>query len=140
MNFNFNNQDFLWMLKTHRFPSLSSFLPSFLSSFLFFLSCSSTVVSISLPPFSLHPTHPYFPHSILLPFGFVHGSFIYIPSQSFPFFPLLSPSPQPSSYSQFVLYFNVSDYVLFACLFCSLGSTYRWDHTLFVFQCLAYFT
>ena len=36
-------------------------------------------------------------------------------------------------------YFNVSGYILLTCLFCWLGSTYRWDHMVFVFHCLAYF-
>ena len=52
----------------------------------------------------------------------------------------ITPSSLPSCYCQFVLYFNVSGYILLACLFCWLGSTYRWDHMVFVFHCLAYFT
>ena len=46
----------------------------------------------------------------------------------------------PSGYCQIVLYFNVSSYILPACLFCWLGSTYRWDHMVFVPHRLAYFT
>ena len=41
---------------------------------------------------------------------------------------------------QFVLKFNVSGYILLAYWFCWLGPTYRWDHMVFVFYCLAYFT
>ena len=42
--------------------------------------------------------------------------------------------------AQFVLYFHISGSILLACLFCCLGSTYRWDHMVFVFHQLAYFT
>ena len=83
---------------------------------------------------------PHLPHSILPhPVVFVHASIIHVP---WPFlvFNLLSSSPLPSGYYQFVLYFNVSGYILLTCLFCWLGSTYRWDHMIFVFHCLAYFT
>ena len=51
-----------------------------------------------------------------------------------PFFPL------PSGQCQFILYLNVSSSILIVCLFCWLGSTYRWYHMVFVFHHLAYFT
>ena len=92
------------------------------------------LLSLALPTPTSH-----FPPLILPPFGFVHGSFILIPWQPFPVFPLLSQSPQPSGYCQFVLYFNVSGSILLACLFCWLSSTFRWDHMVFVFHHLAYF-
>ena len=57
-----------------------------------------------------------------------------------PLFPPIIPTLLPCGYCQFVLYFNVSGYILLAYLFCSLGSTYRQDHIVFVFHCLAYFT
>ena len=90
------------------------------------------------------PTTTYFPlphasrlpPSILPSSGFVHGSFIHVPWWPFPFFPPLSPSPLPSGYCHFVLYFNVSGCILLACW---LGSTYRWDHMVSVFHCLSYF-
>ena len=44
------------------------------------------------------------------------------------------------SWTQFVLYFHVSGSILLACLFCWLGSPYRWDHMVFVFHRLAYIT
>ena len=50
------------------------------------------------------------------------------------------PLPLSSGYCQFVLNFNVSGYILLVCLFCWLGSTYRSDHLVFVFHCLAHFT
>ena len=94
-------------------------------------------VQIQLSPFSTTtfpcPTYPHLLPSILPPFGFVHGSFIHDPWQPFPFFPLSSPSPVPAGHGQFVLYFHVSGCILLACLFCWLGSTYRWDHMVFVF-------
>ena len=36
--------------------------------------------------------------------------------------------------------FPVSDYIVLACLFCWLGSTYKWDHMVFLFHHLACFT
>ena len=56
-----------------------------------------------------------------------------------PFSPLISP-PSFRWYCQFVLYFNISGYILRACLFCWLGSTYRWDRIIFIFHSLPYFT
>ena len=55
-----------------------------------------------------------------------------------PLFSLLSPSPLPSGHDQFILYFHVSDSILLT-LFCSFGSTDRWDHMVFGFHHLAYF-
>ena len=87
----------------------------------------------------LHPSP--LPHSILPPtVVFAHGSFITVPWWPFSFFSQLSPLPLPSGYCQFVLNFNVSGYILLAYLFCWLGSTYTWDHMVFIFHHLAYFT
>ena len=102
------------------------------------------VVQLQLSPFHLttplHPTHANFPPLILTPFGFDHVSFIVVPENPFPFpFPLI-PSHFPYGYCQLVLNLNVSGYILLAYLFCWLGSTYRWDHMVFVFHHLAYFT
>ena len=58
----------------------------------------------------------------------------------FDLFSPLSPFPLPSDHRQFVCYFYFSGSVLLICLFSWLGSTYRWDHMVFVFHCLAYFT
>ena len=59
-------------------------------------------------------------------------------TRPFPFFlPYLTPAPlwSLSVCSLFpCLWFH------FTCLFCSLGSWYRWDHMVFVFHCLSYFT
>ena len=86
------------------------------------------------------PTFPHFLHSILsYPVVFAHMSFIQVP-WLFPFFPPLPPSPLPSGHCQFVLYFHVSVSILLTCLFCWLGSTYSWDHMVFVFRPLVYFT
>ena len=105
----------------------------FLYLFLFF------IVPVLLSPFShhhfplFHPLHLL--PSILSPFGFNHGAFIHVPW--WPFFLLLSLSPLLSAYCQVVLYFNVSGCILLACVFCWLGSSYRWDHVEFLFHCLA---
>ena len=75
--------------------------------------CSSTVVSIFTPQ---HPSlHPFPPPTLKpTPFGFVHVSFIHVPSCP-PHYQLLSLSLL-SAYCQIVLYFNVSC-ILFACFF-----------------------
>ena len=90
------------------------------------------VVQVQLSPFPPHHTlspHPFPPATLEpTPFGFVHVSFIHVPWWPFLYYPLLSLSPLSSGSCQFVLYFNVSGYNLLACLFCWLGSTYRWDH------------
>ena len=91
-----------------------------------FYCCSSTVVFISpttppppqLSPLStLDPTPVWFSPCVLYRYSWKH----------FPFPPTI-PSHLFSHYCQFVLNFNVSGYILIACLFCWLGFTYRWDH------------
>ena len=81
-----------------------------------------SVVQVQLSPCSPHhfpyPTDPHFSPLILsLTFGFVHGAFIHVPQNSSPF-STHYPLPPPSGYCQFVLNFNVSGYILLACLFC----------------------
>ena len=84
--------------------------------FYFFYCCSSTVVSIFLPP--LPPPHPLQLPTLnpsrlwLCPWVLYTCSLTTLPLLS-----LLTPFPLPSGYCQFVLYFNVSGYVLLACLF-----------------------
>ena len=51
------------------------------------------------------------------------------------FFPPLLPG-----YCQYLLHFKVSGCIFLACLYGWLGSTYRWDHMVFVFHSLAYFS
>ena len=51
------------------------------------------VVQAQVSPLSPHPIHSHLLPSILLPCGFVHGSFIQVPGWPFPFFPPLSSSP-----------------------------------------------
>ena len=115
-------------------------------SYYFYFSlfyCSITVVSIF--PSLLSPALPtlHLPHSILLP-SCLYSWVLYTCSLTwpFPFFPPLSSSPLPSGPCQFDLYSHVSGSILLTCLFCWLGSTYRWDHMVFevfVFHHLAYF-
>ena len=90
-------------------------------------------------PFALlWPSHSPLPQSIptlLSMFMDIHTGCL---SSPFPFFqPLSSPGP---SHFQFVPCFHARDAILFAILFCSLDSSYRWIHTIFVFHWLAYFT
>ena len=112
----------------------------------FFSCCSSTIVSISphhtlpphpSPPPTLHPTRLWLCPCALYTCSLMTLLF---------FFPL-SPPPPPlvTVFSLFklslkVCSFNVCGYILLACLFCWLGSIYRWDHVVFVFHFLAYFT
>ena len=85
------------------------------------------------------PHHLHLPPSILPPFGFVYGSFIHVPWWPFPFFPLHTPLSPPLWLLSTCCLFQ-SLWLYFACLFCWLGSTYRWDHMVFVFHRLTYFT
>ena len=92
----------------------------FFFSFLFYC-CSSIVVSIFSPPLPIAPAIPTsHPQSYLLWFcPCVRYRCSWNPSL---FLPII-PSYLPSSYCQFVLNFNVSGYILLACLLCLLGST-----------------
>ena len=66
------------------------------------------------PPFPPQPSPPPSPHPT--PLGFVHVSFIVVSVNPSPFSPII-PSHLPSGYCQIVLHFNVSGYILLACLF-----------------------
>ena len=75
-------------------------------------------------------SHAYLPPLILPLFGFVCVSFIVVPGNPSPFYPII-PSCVLSGYCECVLNFYVSGYILLACLFCWLGSMHRWDHIVF---------
>ena len=100
------------------------------------------VVQVESSPFLPHHAPPPYPSPLptleTTPFGFVHVSFIYLSWWPFPYFAPLSLSLLPSSYCHFV-HFNFSGCILLACLFWWLDSTYRWDHMVLAFHCLAYF-
>ena len=76
------------------------------------------VVQVQLSLFSPHhspQSHSSPPPTLKpIPFGFVHVSFIHAPWWTFPCFSPLSLSVHPFGYYQFVLYFNVSGYILHA--------------------------
>ena len=93
--------------------------------FKFLYCCSNTVVPIFLSP--LFPPPP--PPSIFSPFGFVHGSFTHVHWQPFPF-----NLHTPSLLVPVSLFLISMSPIYFAYLFCWLGSTYRWDHMVFVFH------
>ena len=76
------------------------------SLFLFFYCCSSTIVSIFTPPLP-RPTQPCFPPSNLHPLALSMCPLCMLLDRPSPIFPHC-PSPIPSGYCQFVLYFNVS--------------------------------
>ena len=97
---------------------------------MFSFYCSITVV----PPITRHPHLPP-PSTFNLPLPQVCLCpwVVYTCSlTTFPVFPLPFPLVTVSVFISMSL-------VLF-CLFCWLGSTYRWDHMVFVFYHLAYFT
>ena len=103
------------------------FLTNVVLFFYFFYYCfSSTLVSIFTPPWS--PTlEPFLPPTLEpTAFGFVHVCLVRVPLMDLPLFSAINPRPIHPGYCQFVLYFHVSGYILLACLFCWLGSTYRW--------------
>ena len=120
-------------VSAHIFKLLGIYL---LFTFIIFNYSCLHFPSITLP----HPIHPHLPPSILPHLGFVHGSYIHDPSWLFPFISPLLPTLLPCGYCQVNLYFNASGYTLLASLFCWLGFPYKWDHMVFVFHCLAYFT
>ena len=76
------------------------------------------VVQVQLSPFSAPAAplthHSYFPPMILTPFGFVHVSFIVVP-ENLPPLPHRYTLP-PSLWLLLVLNWNVSGYILLACL------------------------
>ena len=84
-----------------------------------FYCCSSTVVSIftsSWPPAPPIPTsHPRTYRLWLCPCVLYICSLMVLSLCS----PIITSSPIPSGYCQFVLHFNVSGYIFLACLFCS---------------------
>ena len=128
-------QESAWIIKKLKISQYS--FKSFFNHYLLLFKYSCLHFPTTTIP---GPTHPHLPPSILLPFGFVHGSFKHVPWQPFSFILPLSPTTVHSGYYQFVLYFSVYGGISLACLFCWLGSTYRWDYVVLVFYCLAYFT
>ena len=116
----------------------------FLKLFFIFLShifycCPSTVISISptslpLPTLAIPTSHPsnYPPLALSICTLYM---FLYLTLTLL--FPNI-PSPLPSDYCQSDHCFHVSYSILLLRLFCWLGSTYRWDHMVFEFHCLAY--
>ena len=112
---------------------------------IFFLSFFLSVVQVQLSPFSPHhspPPQPSPPSTLKpTPFGFFHVSFVYVPWWTFPYFLPLSLSPTPLvTVSLLFISMSLVIFSLLICLFSWLGSTYRWDHIVFVIHCLAYFT
>ena len=89
------------------------------------------LLQLSHPPHSsLHP-NPLLSHSLRQsPHHCPYMSCLYvlwlIPSLSY------NQSPLPSHSCQSIPWFYASDFILFISLFCSLDSTYNWDHMVYV--------
>ena len=103
---------------------------------LFYYSCPI------IPPIAVHfPTQPWLSQAIpTLLFTSMSHLYMFLDQT----LPRCTPSYPPCSISsghcQSVFCFHASVSTLLICLFCSLGSTYRKNHMVFVFHCLAYFT
>ena len=102
--------------------ALYMFIHAFGSFMVFFLLYFFIVVQVRLSPLSTHhapPPHPPPPSHLNPTSLWLCPQVLYTCSLTTrPLFPLLIPRPLPSGYCQFVLYFNVSGYILLACLFC----------------------
>ena len=103
------------------------------------------IVQVQLSPFYPQDSPPPQPS----PFLTLHPTYyllvlymclLYMVLKILPPYPPIITSHLPSGYYQFVLNFTVSGYILLACLFCWLRCNYRWDHMVFVFHHMAYFT
>ena len=107
----------------------------------YFLHLLFMLLSVShiLPFAPLCPPAPYF-HSQSPHWCPIHESFIdvlwLIPSPSFS----QNWLPHTLLLQLSIPWFHPSDSILLITLFCSLDSSYKWDHMVFVFHHLAYFT
>ena len=72
----------------------------------------------------------------------IPGTVLWLPICAFNLFPLSThcPEPRPTGHGQSGLCVCESVSTLFVHLFCSLDSTYKWNHRAFVFVWLTYFT
>ena len=88
------------------------------------------------PPLSsTAPTPSGSPHPVVHVFGsFIHVCCL-VPSSSFH-----HSHPLPSGLCQSVPCIHASGSVLLVSLFCSLNSCDKWDHMVFILNCLAYFS
>ena len=106
----------------------------------YFFNFFFIVVQVQLSPFPPtllhHPSLSHLPPPSPPLLVIVQVFLITVPTTPSPLSPF-SPSPLRSSHCEPTLNFSVFGYVLLPCSFCWLGSTYRWDHMVFVFYCLA---
>ena len=123
---------FLWLSQTP-LNACTMFLKN--SLFLFSYSCPHCSL-IPLPC----PAQPPFPHSVFpSPLSLSMGPLYMFLDLTLPLLSLVTPSPPLWSLLVCSL-FPCLWFYFASCLFCWLGSTYRWDHMVFVFHRLAYFT
>ena len=102
--------------------------------FIVILLQSSQFFTLCSPPPSPPPAPTVNPHTVV----HVHGSFIHVLCLVLPL-----PStiiPLPSGHCQSVPGLHACGSILLVSLSYSLDSSYRWDHMVFVFRNLAYFT
>ena len=99
-------------INLHTFNSSFSCMENlYMLAFLFF-SLFFIIVQVQLSLFSLHPSHPHLTPLWLCP-CVLYTDFL----TTLLLFPPVISFPLPSGYSHIVLNFNVSGYILFACLF-----------------------
>ena len=99
------------------------------------LLLSPTTFYLSPPPFPSGNHHTVV-YGYKVFFSFLFFFFCLIPSPVHP----ASKTPLPSDSCQSVLCVYESVSIFFVSWYCSLDSTYKWDHTIFVSPCLAYVT
>ena len=107
---------------------------------LFFIVYSVTAIPILFPFCPLNRTHPCVPQSIPSPLPMSMCSSYMFFDQSRPLSFTIAPSLLSSYNSQSVQCFHVSGSIFPVSLFCSLDSSYKGGHVVFVFCRLAYFT
>ena len=126
-----------WLIKLYRFQVHCSMIHH-----LYIISCvhqpkSSLLLSPFIPPLPSSPAPTPFTsdnhHTVVCVcegfFCLILSSFLYSsPLHTTPFWELS------------VCSLCLSVYFYFVCLFCSLDSTHKWNHMVFVFFWLAYFT
>ena len=99
---------------------------------LFYYSCPNFSPFDLLCPAHLPHSHSHSQSPHLCPCPWVNHTCSF--KSQFSFFLPLSPKPLPSGHCQSVPCFHTSGSILLIGLFCSLDSSYKWDHMVFSFN------